>query len=672
MRRIRILAVFVVLLLIVASIYIYINLQTQQYSTKTVELQKRIKICANHIENYYQDFIEEVDYLVDINESNILTVDENSELLKRIKRIYLKYDNIISSVRIYDIAGNLVMVNKDSYNYFKILRVSNSSTRNIVSTPRVITEGQHYKYTVPFTDKNGFIYANISFTLTIPTFIGNEFSDYYLGKESWQFFLNDAGYLLNLKYSEKDIAGDTTLQLNDHSFIVDEINKGFEGVVNNSIVFNGRNINLLSVYFPVNFFKNRFGIVFSVDKRAILSSINVNILVFFITALLLIIITIIVFVLIIRQHAQSEERLEQSLHALDMIVDHMPVGVFITDRSFFIRKINNSALQMIGYEHEDDIVGMAIPEVLGFPVQFTEQEPGKVHSEKKSIKTKKGEEITILMTIVPIVIENEDFFLNTFIDISEVEKAINAQQAANRAKSEFLANMSHEIRTPMNGIIGITDILSETEITAEQKELIGLIQDSAEVLLRIINDILDFSKIEAGKLTIEKMPLSLRQIMKSIMEHFSIQASTKNLLLMEDIDPQIPDDLIGDPMRLQQVFTNLLGNAFKFTKKGKIAITAKFVKMEKQEIELTFSVADTGIGIPADALDNIFQSFTQVDSSTSRKFGGTGLGLTISRQYVELMGGKIWAFSPSGISDDAEHPGAIFIFSCKFLVQKEV
>jgi len=324
MRRIQILSGLVVFLLVAASIFIYINLREQQISAKTVELQKRIKICTSRIENSYQDFVEEVNYLIDIKNSDVLFSEDNTELIKRIKRIYLKYDKIITSVRIYDITGNLMIISKDSYNYFKILRISNSSVRNIVSIPRVIVDGYHYKYTAPFTDEEGFVYANISFSLSIPNFVENEFRDYYLGKESWQFFMNSEGYVLNTTYSEKDISGDTVIKISNESYIMDEINKGYEGNIRNSINYHGRRLNLLSVYYPVNFFKNRFGIVFCIDERAVFSSINKNILVFFIAAILVISIIIFVFVVIIRQQAKAETRIRQSLIALDKIVSNVP------------------------------------------------------------------------------------------------------------------------------------------------------------------------------------------------------------------------------------------------------------------------------------------------------------------------------------------------------------
>jgi PAS domain S-box-containing protein len=669
MRRIQILSVFVVGLLIAACIYLYFNLQNQQLTSKVSELQKQIKICGDRIEDYYQGFVEEINYLVDVKDADLVYSQENSELIRRIKRIYLKYDKIISSVRIYDIGGNLVIINKDSYNYFKIIRINNSNTRNIVSTPRVIVEGYRYKYTVPLTDKDGFVFANISFSLSIPNFIESEFGDYYLGKESWQFLINNEGYVLKARYSEKEISVDTIYKINDESFIVNEINKGLEGVVHNSMVYQDKKANLLSVYYPINFFKNRFGIVFSVEERSISYSVNKDLLVFFITAIAVIAIIIFVFVVVIRQQATSEAKVRQSLIALDLIIDNLPVGIFVSNKKNIIGKINNSALQMMGFSNQSEIYGKTPFDLLDIPIRLPRNLGNGVYSDKKQIKTNKGEEITILLTVVPITLNNENYFLNTFVDISEIEKAIKAQQAANKMKSEFLANMSHEIRTPMNGILGITDLLAETQVNPEQKELIDLIQDSTQVLLRIINDILDYSKIEAGKMMLEKMPFSIRQIMKSIRENFAIQATAKKLSLTFNIDDKIPDDLIGDPIRLQQVFSNLISNAIKFTHEGEIIVNAGVLTLKAQETELIFSVADTGIGIPKDSINKMFQSFTQLDSSMSRKYGGTGLGLAISKQLVELMNGKIKVKSPSGISKNSKYPGSVFTFSARFLIK---
>lgn len=667
MRRIQILSVFVVLLLIAASIYIYRNLIDQQIESKTDELQKRVKICADRIESYYQDFVSDVDFLIDVKNSNIIFTEENTELIKRVKRIYLKYDNLISSVRIYDITGNMIIINKDTYNYFKIIHITNSNSRNIIIKPRVIVEGYKYKYTTPLKNEEGNVFANISFGLSIPNYIESEFANYYLGKESWQFLVNSEGYLLKVKYSEEDFSSDTIVNISSNSYIVEEINEGFEGVIRNNFRYHSRNYNLLSVYYPINFFKNRFGIVFSIDERAVFSTINKNILVFLIAAILVLAIIISIFVIIIRQLTQSETRVRQSLQALDKIVDNIKVGMIVSDRNNTIQKINSTATAMLGYESSPEKQGKKLHSVL--PVQKRGWDDSRAaHTQKIDIKTLHSERKTILLTIVPIILENEKFFLNTFVDITEIEDAVRAKEAATKAKSDFLTNISHEIRTPMNGIMGITDLLADTDLNNDQKELIKLIQDSAEVLLRIINDILDFSKLEAGKMKIEKLPFSIRQILQTLHEQFSIQANAKSIKLDVGISDDTPENLLGDPIRLQQIFSNLLGNAIKFTDKGSIRISCRPVTKEKSSSEICFSVADTGVGIPAESIHEIFKSFTQLDSSISRRFSGTGLGLAISKDLVEMMGGKIWVESPSGISSEPACPGSVFYFTAMFQV----
>ncbi len=246
----------------------------------------------------------------------------------------------------------------------------------------------------------------------------------------------------------------------------------------------------------------------------------------------------------------------------------------------------------------------------------------------------------------------------------DFELAEARAERATRAKSDFLNTMSHEIRTPLNAVIGMADVLASTPLTPEQRKCVEVSQRNGVALLTLVNDILDSAKVESGRVDLESADLDLREVIDRAMEVVEGRAAAKGLALRKSFDPRVPVHLIGDPNRLRQIIINLLGNSIKFTEKGYLEVRVEPHHDNNATGYLRFAIADTGIGIPPEKLNSVFESFTQADSSTTRKYGGTGLGLTISKQLVELMHGRIWVESTVGV-------GSTFFFTAKLGVQED-
>ncbi|MBI5352591.1 MAG: PAS domain S-box protein [Chloroflexi bacterium] len=349
----------------------------------------------------------------------------------------------------------------------------------------------------------------------------------------------------------------------------------------------------------------------------------------------------------------------------ESLVQNSPVAIVVLDNDENIISSNPAFEHLYGYVREE-ILGINLDSLITDAetreeaIRYTQTVANhSVHAISKR-KRKDGSLMDVEIFGVPVFVNGvKTGTLAMYHDISELVRAQREAEESNRAKSEFLANMSHEIRTPMNGVMGMLELALDTQLNSEQRDYLQTSLHSAEALLSLLNDILDFSKIESGKLDLEVINFSLRNAVEDVAYTLAKRAHDKGLEIACLIDPDLTSSLRGDPGRLRQILVNLVGNAIKFTHQGEVIIRAETIEQTSQYAIVHFSVQDTGIGIPYERQAAVFERFTQADGSTTRTYGGTGLGLTISKQLVEIMGGKIGLLSTPGI-------GTTFWFDIKF------
>lgn len=644
-----------------------LNQRYTEYLNQTLVSQSRL--CGEYMETTLLQFSSDINhelqgYNTDIFNDPLIFQEANQSL----QLFYTKYRDLINKISIYDNQKNfyaLYLELGDDMNKKDVFVVDSFAMRRqklLSPVEEVKQNGTMLEYSYPYFDLGrDVVIGNVVVQLDLKHFTDIVFNLYSNSTSlSWQWVLNDQGQLII-----HDFEADSIL-IDNLGVLTDSVRTEASGMLEHDFYFNkGKKIKAYTAYYPLSIYDKKMGIMFSAGKGQIFRYYLSNNIIASVISQILATGLVIYLLLLLARKIQLEKKLKVSEIVLRQTLEQFPMGILIIDSKNIIRNINSAAQEMLFLGKSSDLVGKDYSKQFQASSKYLlSDDPSPFMDDSHYLYYEKdGMETVIYRSQKQANIGGEELQLVALIDVSPLEKSRKGEVAANKAKSDFLAAMSHEIRTPMNGILGMVNSLIEQQSNKDLHGKFEIIKRSAELLMTIINDILDFSKIEAGRMMLEEIPFNLSDELGLVGELFKPLAEEKGLMLHIDIQPDVPNRLIGDPFRLRQVISNLVSNAVKFTKKGKIIISAMLMESYKNQVNLLFTVEDTGIGIPRDRIKEIFGSYTQARGSVQRKFGGTGLGTAIAKQLVELMHGEIWVESPSPIKFDDDHPGSKFSFT---------
>ena len=661
MRKFYIIISTVIVIILGVNAYFAYYIYNQQISFHTDMLSNQSQICGWEIEQSGYEFENEINYIV--FSTDIATFFDNKEDLdlkvKKLELFYFKYQTLIKNIKIIDNNKNVYSLFKDKTNHFISDYYISQRQRPLIDKEEVIpnNDGSHTYILPVFKDNKPVI--NILVKSDIELYINSIFENYHLGNTLWQWLVNTEGEIISNNLTHDAIS------VSELDRIIEDIKNGFNGSLLHKVSSENTKNEYLSTYYPIRILTNNMGIIFSLETNIIIRSVITTSIIVGASTTLILILIIILFIFFIRKKNKEAIKIKNSLSAMSEILETLPIGIMVLGENKLVKSLNKTATDIFGLKDERELIGKNITDQFLISRNFQDSDSFSYTDNLNQFVyyDDNDNEVILYKKEIPFRIDNKDVSLEAFIDITPIEIARKREVAANKAKSEFLAKMSHEIRTPLNGIVGMANTLETLKLNDKQADAVHIILKSADLLLSIINDILDFSKIEAGKMILEETPFKLREEIEATLSLFNPRVQEKGIQINLDVQSNVPDEIIGDPFRLKQVISNLIGNAVKFTYEGRIVLTVEMVKKHKGYLTALFSIEDTGIGIPKEKLSDIFTSFSQADGSTTRKFGGTGLGITISKQLVELMGGEMWVESPSSISMDPQYSGSKFSFT---------
>lgn len=665
MKRILSIALIIFLIIMVTNALFYYNLHKQQVAYQEDLLTHQVEIAAGQIEGgvgagFYNDLMEIFYYYG--NDFQGFFTDENSryELVDRFKFFYNSYENFVKSIKLYNNRSQTYHLYKDNEgkNWVEDEYEAQIQPELLIREDLVIRSGEYYFYIPIIESESQEIAGNLVVAIDYIKYMESVFrKESDMADFQWQWIMDDEGKVLSSN-SQAEIDYENTQPL------IDDIMENFEGTMVHEVRVEGKRKKVISSYYLVDIMRKEFVVVFSaqmdfIQKYIIRNSLIISVITFFLIGII-----IFVFYRYIRQQKEISYRLQSRLDNLFEVLEKLPVGLVIFDRKETILRGNTTAARLFDFNSAVEMKGKSIPQhiISGDSLFFSENLGATFQPNQFLLVERDGVERVLYRQDVEVPFEGQDARMEAFIDVSLLEQARKREARANEAKSEFMAKMSHEIRTPLNGIIGMMDILHGQEMDIEAREVVGIVRKSADLLMSIISDLLDFSKLEAGKMMIEEIPFNLSDELKYTLDLHEAENLSKISILL-DVDEEVPSQVIGDPFRLRQVLSNLITNCLKMTTQGEVRASVGVQEESDGSIRLRFTVQDTGKGMSPEELAVIFGREVQGSHIPERTDQGSGIGIAISKQLVELMGGEIHAVSPSEISTDPRFPGTRFVFT---------
>jgi signal transduction histidine kinase/DNA-binding response OmpR family regulator len=669
MFRNNVIAAAILILVLVLNGFTLLRVSQHYSEYLNQTLLSQSQLCGEHMENTLLQLTSDMNKELNMYNTNTEIFSDPAKFrqaTRSLRLFYTKYRDLITKISIYDNHKNyyaLYLDSDDKFGKVDTFVVDSFATRrqNLLSPlEKVEQAGSVLEYHYPYTAED-VVAGNVVIELDLKKYAESIFRLYPQGSNnSWQWVLDMDGHIII------NTLGPETIQIENLQALTDSVRAEASGMITNIVRLpGGKREKVYTAFYPLSIYDSKMGIMFSSGRGSIYQYYISNNILISILTLLLITALVSYLLLMLAREKRVAKRLKLSETVLRQMIEHFPMGILVIDQKNIIRNINGAAQKMLFLGSSSDLVGKDFSKQFLVSNRYLlSDSPSPFMDDSHYLYYEKdGMETVIYRSEKAANIGGEELKLIALIDVSPLERSRKGEVAANKAKSDFLAAMSHEIRTPMNGILGMVNSLLEEKTNKNIEGRIEVIKRSAELLMTIINDILDFSKIEAGRMMLEEIPFNLAEEMELVGELFKPLAKEKGIILHIDINHDVPNKLIGDPFRLRQVISNLVSNAVKFTEKGKIIIGATLMEAYRNQVNILFTVEDTGIGIPRDRIKEIFGSYTQARGSVQRKFGGTGLGTAIAKQLVELMHGEIWVESPSSIKIDDEFPGSKFSFT---------